>query len=100
MKWSADKGLPHSEILSWDETDRAKLTAYLIEQSLKCQMCGTAEWEWSENRSAYHPEMQICQGCMHLEAAREEQTEKHPGTSIVLVPGAMATTFTAPRRPT
>ncbi len=85
-------------MLAWDPTDRAKMTAFLIEKSLKCQMCGTADWEWEENRSAYHPEMQICQGCMHLDAAREEQTEKHPGTSIVLVPGPVKTDFRSPRR--
>ena len=86
MKWCSDKGLPHSHILSWSLQDRAKLTAWLLEDAARCNSCGTAPWEWEENRFAYSADAKHCQGCMHLEVAREDQTETPPGTSIVLIP--------------
>lgn len=86
MRWCSDKGIPHSEYLSWRQSDREKLIAFLLDDNARCKQCGTADWEWEENRYAYQAELEFCQGCMHLEAAREDQSDTPPGASIVLVP--------------
>ena len=89
MGWCSDKGIPHSKLLKWDEEDRAKLHAYLIEEADRCQMCGTMSWEWAENRFAYTPVEKACQGCYVRHMASEE-TGRLPGTTIALVPTTAA----------
>ena len=56
-----------------------------MESSLICQLCGTAEWEWEENRFAYAPHSHFCKGCYIKETASEDGG-KMPGTTITLVP--------------
>ena len=90
MRWCADKGLPHSELLSWDDSDRAKLTAYLLEESNRCSSCGTYSWDWDEDRFAYSTAQHHCQGCFLLDAAAEDTTERTPGSRMVLLPKAKA----------
>jgi hypothetical protein len=102
MAWCSDHGLPHSALLEWDEDDRAKLAAYLIESASKCQMCGTAEWEWSEDPYAYEVIMVQCPGCYRKEVAGED-AEKQPGSRMSLIPKHRAaamrdTPKRAPRR--
>jgi hypothetical protein len=52
-------------------------------------MCGTAEWEWKENRFAYEPMDKICMGCYYKEVTQTGQDR--PGVSTVLVPSASIT---------
>lgn len=58
--------------------------AYLLESSARCQSCGTAAWEWEEDRYAYTPLTMQCMGCYVKEVAREDDAP--PGARITLVP--------------
>lgn len=89
MGWCSEHGLPHSALLDWDPEDRAKLVAYLLEQSSKCQSCGTAEWEWEEDRYAYEAAVHQCWGCYVKEFSRED-AEGMLGARITLVPKDIA----------
>jgi hypothetical protein len=55
-----------------------------MESGSKCQSCGTAAWEWEEDRYAYEPVTVRCHGCYLKEAARDDQPM--PGSRITLVP--------------
>lgn len=79
-----EKGIPHDEFLEWDVSSRAKVLAYLLEQAESCQLCGTAGWEWEENRYAYDVQEVFCPGCYRKEVSVEG--DKLPGTRIELVP--------------
>lgn len=85
MSWCSERGIPHSEFLSWPEDDRAKLVAFLMESGEKCQMCGTAPWEWDEDPYAYEAMGHRCQGCYVKDLAREDGNPG-PGTTITLIP--------------
>ena len=78
-------GIPHSEFLSWDPEDKAKALAFSLEKSSRCEMCGTAEWEWEENRYAYEPVEHFCMGC-YLKHMAGEDGGSMPGTTITLLP--------------
>lgn len=65
--------------------DRAKALAFLLEKGERCVLCGTAEWEWKENRFAYEAVSRHCKGCMIKEAA-SEGSERTPGVTIELRP--------------
>lgn len=72
--------------------------AYLLESSSKCQMCGTAAWEWEEDRDAYEATAVMCRGCLIKEAAQEDAPDI-PGTRVTLVPKAVADAMkNAPKR--
>ena len=85
VRWCADAGIPHSEFLSWSPADRSKVIALLTEDAKRCSMCGTSPWEWEEDKWAYTPAAHTCQGCKHLDAAREDN-DPGPGTRMVLIP--------------
>ena len=85
MSYCYEKGIPHSVFLSWSPEDRAKTRAYLLEQSSKCGMCGTAEWEWEKDRRAYEPVEKFCMGC-YLKQLAGEESGQMPGTTISLEP--------------
>lgn len=89
MRWCSETGTPHSTLLSWEPDDRAKLVAFLLEDSARCSMCGTAPWEWEEDPYAYEAMMITCMGCYHKEVT-EEGSEKPPGSRMTLVPRAKA----------
>ena len=87
MAYCHDKGIPHSEFLEWDPEDRAKVLAYSLEQASRCNMCGTAEWEWEENKFAYTPIDNFCRGCYQKSVFSEQESNKSlPGTNVKLVP--------------
>jgi hypothetical protein len=84
-----DHAIPHSEFLSWDEEDRDKVLAYLIEEGDRCQTCGTKDSEWAKDRYAYVPETHLCMGC-YLQAAatdalRDSNGKTMDGTTVRLV---------------
>ena len=81
----SEMGIPHSEFLYWYPEDRAKAIAYQLEKASKCAMCGTAEWEWEENKFAYEPVSKLCMGCYVKEVASED-TMQQPGVTISLAP--------------
>jgi hypothetical protein len=86
MTWCSEHGLPHSEFLSWDVDDRAKLVAFLLEKNERCDMCGTAEWEWKENPYAYEPVDHFCQGCYRKSVFTDQEGQGLPGTNVKLIP--------------
>lgn len=89
VSWTSDHGLPHSELLSWDDADRAKLVAYLMESSERCTMCGTAPWEWDNDRNAYEPIQHQCWGC-YVKDGADIEANSMPGSRITLVPRKQA----------
>lgn len=98
MEWCADHGVPHSEFLAWDEVDRAKLLAFILESRGRCSSCGTSGWEWDEDPNAYEPMRHMCRGCMILYAA-EEDNDRSLGSRMVLVPRKRAKEIAAqPKR--
>ena len=85
MSFCNEHGIAHSEFLKWDPEDRAKALAFALEASERCQMCGTAAWEWEENKFAYEPDEKYCHGC-YLKGSFSESTDtKLKGTTVTLV---------------
>jgi len=66
------------------------VAAVALERGEKCQMCGTAEWEWEEDPYAYAPVRHTCIGCMKRELMQEDDTPTSKGTSVRLLPKATA----------
>jgi hypothetical protein len=85
MSFCNEHGIPHSEFLEWSPEDRAKALAFLMEKALRCDMCGTAEWEWDADRRAYEPVEKFCMGC-YLKHMADEGGGQMPGTSIIMEP--------------
>lgn len=87
MSYCGPHGIPHSEFLNWSDQDKGKALAWMVEDRQRCDMCGTAQWEWEENRHAYHAREEICPGCERKEYANsDEGGKRHPGKYTVLVP--------------
>jgi len=86
MSFCNEHGIPHSEFLDWDPEDRAKAVAYLIEHGLRCQLCGTAEWEWENNKFAFTAVEEFCQGCYQKSVFQDQQGSSLPGTNVKLIP--------------
>lgn len=84
MQFCTEVGLPHSKFLEWSVEDRMKTVAFLLEKADRCALCGTAQWEWEENKRAYQPVEHHCPGCYLKHVAGEEQAMM-PGTTIRLV---------------
>lgn len=63
--------------------------AWRLEEADRCQLCGTASWEWDENPHAYQPQEVWCKGC-YLKDITTETKDNLPGTSIRMVPEAMS----------
>jgi hypothetical protein len=95
MSYCYEQGIPHSEFLDWLPEDRAKALAFMLEKSARCDMCGTAEWEWEADRFAYEPVQKQCHGC-YLKHMAGEEGGQMPGTTIVMEP--TRTQATAQRR--
>lgn len=99
-------GISHSHFLGgpdeWTPEDRAKVVAYSIEKSMRCTMCGTADWEWEEDGYAYEAVQQVCFGCQKKDLIRTDpEFESKPGVSIILLPKKVAQKLSeiAPRAP-
>lgn len=88
LQFCDEHGIPHSHFLGgpnqWTPEDRAKALAYLMEKGERCGLCGTAAWEWQENRRAYSPVEHMCPGCYAKESV-SELTGSMPGTTVRLV---------------
>lgn len=85
MSYCHEHGIPHSEFLSWSPEDRAKTLAFMMEKAARCDLCGTAEWEWEADRRAYEPVEKFCMGC-YLKHIADEGSGNMPGTTIVMEP--------------
>jgi hypothetical protein len=75
--------------MGWDPQDQAKAKAFMLEKAARCQMCGTAAWEWDPERGgsrfAYEPVGVLCQGC-YVKDGSSHDTERMPGVTIELHP--------------
>jgi len=49
-------------------------------------MCGTASWDWEENRFAYTAMDEFCAGCYQKQVYTDQQGSSLPGTNVKLVP--------------
>ena len=76
--------------MRWDPEDQAKALAFRLEDGSRCQMCGTSEWEWEENKFAYEPQSHFCRGC-YLKDTHQKDGQTLEGTSTVLVPAEQIT---------
>jgi hypothetical protein len=56
-----------------------------MEKAMRCDLCGTAEWEWEEDKRAYAPAEQFCMGC-YMKTVYGDGGNSSPGTTIRLVP--------------
>jgi len=79
-----EHGIPHSEFLSWDPDDRSKAIGYLAYEGEKCALCGTADWEWEENRFAYEPVLHQCMGCYYKSVYNDSVGKPPPGSTVEL----------------
>lgn len=86
MSYCYEKGIPHSEFLTWEPEDRAKTMAYMYESAERCSLCGTAGWEWEQNRFAYEPDEKFCQGCYLKGSYAESLGKTLAGTTVELHP--------------
>lgn len=86
MSFCVERGIPHSTFLEWSPEDRAKVLAYLMEQSSRCVSCGTAPWEWKSDKFAYTAVDDFCQGCYKKAMHTESSGSGLPGTNVKLVP--------------
>jgi hypothetical protein len=82
--------MAHSEFLQWSPLDRSKAVAFFYEKSARCALCGTAEWEWAEDKDAYQAISEFCPGCYRKDAA-QDGSDHLPGQSVTLVPTTSAT---------
>lgn len=57
----------------------------LLEKAERCDMCGTAPWEWEENRFAYEAVDHFCQGCYLKRVYSDQESASLPGTNVTLV---------------
>jgi hypothetical protein len=90
MGYCFEKGIPHSEFLTWEPADRAKVLAFAQESALRCNQCGTMGWEWDPEQGgdkfAYEATIMTCPGCRHREALQQDQKDRPLGSTVILVP--------------
>lgn len=85
MRYCHEHGIPHSRyVAEWTKEDKAKEVAFMLEEGQRCPSCGTAHWEWEENKYAYTTEEVFCQGC-YIKSRSSEDNNSLPGTTIELV---------------
>lgn len=71
--------------MEWSGEDRSKVLAYRMEEASKCSMCGTAKWEWDEDKYAYEPVQSFCKGC-YLRDIASETEQTLPGVTVNMLP--------------
>lgn len=91
LAFCVERGIPHSVYLAtWSHEDRAKVVAFLMEKSERCQLCGTAPWEWEHDPHAYEPAREVCLGCQKKDLLRDDGEKVPAGSSVVLIPKRVA----------
>jgi hypothetical protein len=91
LQFCNENGIPHSQYLQWDPTDRAKAMAFAAVKAEHCVMCGTAEWEWDPKqggkRRAYEAVEKFCPGCYAKASMRNlEDGRNSDGVTVELAP--------------
>lgn len=93
-EYAVDKGIPWKKyVKDWDLESRSVVQAVLAERALRCQVCGTAPWEWEDadgllNPGAFRATSHVCLGDAAMDKLRKSQENgpSVPGSSIRLVP--------------
>ena len=70
-------GIPHSQFLSWSDTDQAKALAWQRWQREKCASCGTRRGEWKKDPFAYVASGEVCPGCELVEQEHSNVPKDH-----------------------
>lgn len=87
LGYAVEHGIPWSRYLEeFSSADRGWVIAHTMEQAERCDMCGTASWEWEENRFAYEAVDSLCQGCYLKSVFSDQEGSSLPGTNVKLVP--------------
>lgn len=73
------------------------MAAVALERAEQCSSCGTAQHVWDEDPYAYEPMRFTCTGCMKRELMQADDTPVPKGTSVRLVPKAVAERLTFER---
>lgn len=78
MRLCKEWGIPHSQFLEWDETDRAKAIAHHLHEGQRCGQCGIhpAEWDPEEYPPPFESELRTCPGCEELAKRRRHLQEQ------------------------
>jgi len=85
MSVCADYKIPHSEFLSWIDSDRDKAVWWHIRQAEKCPSCGTREGDWAKDHNAFIGDLKRCRGCEIRERTQESVTDADGrGVHVVL----------------
>ena len=79
-----EHGIPHSEFLAWDPLDRAKALGFMAYEGEKCALCGTADWEWEEDKFAYEPVLHQCWGCYYKSVYYDSLGKPPAGATVEL----------------
>lgn len=59
----------------------------MLEKAERCVLCGTAEWEWLENKFAYEPVEHYCHGCYLKAMAQDDDPKRNTkGVTMELLP--------------
>lgn len=88
MAYCGPRGIPLSKFLQWSPDDQQAALAWQADQDERCPHCGTADWEWEENRDAYSTEVRVCRGCHRRgmeERSQQKNAEEMPGLQVHLV---------------
>ncbi len=56
-----------------------------MEKGLHCVLCGTANWQWEENRFAYEAVETTCRGCYVKETVSRD-SDRNAGVTVELRP--------------
>ncbi len=83
----------------WLSEDREIALMWITEER-PCLHCGTSEWEWDENPTAWFPDMKRCRGCELREGFLRywnQDTEQSPAADL---DGLKLGMFRTPRRET
>ncbi len=82
MQFCNQVGIPHSEFLSWDETDQEAAIEYELHNAERCPHCGTFADEWLDDKGRHkEPQPYIahtvnCLGCEAIAESRERIPDK------------------------
>jgi hypothetical protein len=82
MQFCNQAGIPHSEFLSWEESDQEAAMEYELHSGERCPGCGTFPSDWLDEKGQ-HKEPQPflahtvnCLGCEALAEARDKIPDK------------------------
>lgn len=93
MAYCGPRGIPLSQFLAWSEADQQAALGWQVNESRRCNSCGTHPDDWDEksggDRNAFHAEPVQCPGCVQLERMREapEIVKGQRGVSLKLARG-------------